>query len=392
MGHESRGIGMHAKSLLEHLPARSDVRYLLYAFDTSDPVQQLGITMQAPYTLVQTPAVKKSIDSPRDFLQLARIIWHRFAPLRPQPPDHFVQFDFMLGLPNFAPTSTALYAYDLIPLLFTDEYLPTPHQAFAEAHGLTNKLKKTLRALYYHLRYTLHYRNFSRADTVLSISENTARSLEDILHIPTEKIVYTPLAPVFAANIATRPTRIVSENVPFVFYIGATDSRKRVEDLVIAFATLRKTHPDVRLVLAGKEFAFVEKIPNATIRKAVLDSPDREAIITLGYVSDAEKMWLYRHAIAFVYPTLYEGFGLPILEAMQQRCIAISYDNSSIPEVAGDAALLVPTGNVKALSKAMEQILDETSLGDKLRDRGLEQSAQFTWQRHVTELFQALLS
>lgn len=387
IGHESRGIGMHAKALLEHLPLRDDVRYVMYAFDKNDPIKDLGITMSAPYTLVTTATVKMAIDSPKDALTIRKIIWHSFSPLRNQGIDVFLQFDFTLGLPKFKKTKTILVAYDLIPLIFRDEYLPTPRAVMSGVKGTTKKLKKALRSLYYSARFSLHYKNFRRADLIMSISKNTTESLVEILKISRKKIVDNPLAAVFSCNTEECPPSLSGLTDPFVLYIGATDSRKRVQDLVIALdAIYQEKLVPVSLVLAGKEFTDKDSIPNNEVLEAIKNSPQTNNIYAIGYVSDSEKLWLYRHALAFVFPTLYEGFGLPILEAMHEGCIAISYDNSSIPEVAGDGALLVKTGDTQGLTRAIIDVLEHTDALAKLREKALVQSSRFTWEHHITVL------
>lgn len=389
MGHESRGIGMHVKNLLENLPKSNDFHYSIYAFNTSDPIRALGIKMQAPYDLIQTPAVKKSIDSPQDFLQLAKIIWHRYMPLRSNPPMVFVQFDFMLGIPKLKQTTTVLFAYDLIPLLFKDEYLPTVRIATKQVHGILRKTKRTVRSLYYRWRYRIHYKNFHKADLVLSISESTRESLVSILGVDPAKIQTAPLAPSLGHEKARAPKQLPKEAAPFIFYIGGTDLRKRIVDLIKAFEIIKSKGSPLSLVLVGKEFAKVEKIPNEALKDAVVTSPHRASIYTLGYVTDSEKSWLYAHATAFVFPTAYEGFGLPVLEAMASGCPVITYDNSSIPEVSGDAALLVETGDYHALASAIESVDDKT-LRQHLIAAGKKQAPLYTWENHVTLLLRSV--
>lgn len=389
IGHESRGIGMHVRSMLENLDATGKYKYLFYAYDSSDPIQTLGINLPVDYTLVQTKTLKKSIDRPQDFVQLAKVIFHKFSPLRGGDIDVFVQFDFMLGLPSLKNIKrTVLVAYDLIPLIFREEYIPTPRQAFRATVGTPSRIKKVLRAMYYNERYRLHYKNFAKADLLLSISRNTTDSLVEILNIPKEKITTIPLAPVFNTVKAMRPQGYTSDS-PFIFYIGATDARKRVADLVKAFDQVRATH-SITLVLAGKEFAKRNKIPNEEIINALRSSPYQSNIVTIGYVSDAEKLWLYENAKAFVFPTAYEGFGLPIIEAMQHGCPVISYDNSSIPEVAGDATLLVPTGDVARLAKGVAKVLDSTVLRDRMVARGYTLSEEYTWDKYMKKFYAAL--
>jgi glycosyltransferase involved in cell wall biosynthesis len=391
MGHESRGIGMHVRSILEHLPADPNTTYAFYVFDESDPIKKLGIKLNVPYVLITTKTVKKSIDHPKDILHLSRIILHRFAPLQSSPPDVFIQFDLMLGLPNIQGTKTVLVAYDLIPLIYSHEYLPTPYQAFRLAPGKLQPFKKALRAAYYRGRYKLHYKNFHKADQILAISEHTAKSLESLLGVNPKKITTIPLAPVFNTTHASKPESMPDTVRPFLFYIGATDARKRIQDLVDAFNILRGRGYDLQLVLAGKELGKIRKIPNFNIRHAIQLSPYQDDIVTLGYVNDQQKLWLYRHALAFVFPTLHEGFGLPVLEAMENGCPVISYDNSSIPEVAGNVARLVPTRDITAIVAEATRIYEDQSLQDKLRELGPPQAQKYSWDAYINSLFKAIL-
>ncbi len=391
MGHESRGIGMHARSILENLDPKRDIKYIIYAFDAYDPIKKLGIQIPLEYELVQTKTLKKSISNPQDFFQLSQIIWHRYNKLQQKNIDVFVQFDFMLGLPKLAGTTTILMAYDLIPLLFKDDYLPSPLYAFTTTSGIVSKIKKTLRATYYRWRYHLHYQNFSRADTILSISTDTTKSLHTILSVQLEKIVTIPLAPVFNTTKAIRPKGLIVEKDKFIFYIGATDKRKRVIDLIDAFNILRKKGIDLELVLAGKEFDDPQKIPQADIVQALSNTPYQKYIHTLGYVDDGEKLWLYKNSLAFIFPTLYEGFGLPVLEAMQAGCPVISYNNSSIPEVAGDAALLVETGNKDEIIKSVEYLYNDHDARSNLIKKGFEREKLFSWSIYMNKFYEVVI-
>lgn len=381
---------MHARSILENLDNSREHQYIFYAYEKNNPIEALGIQVPVQYTLVQTKTLKKSIDRPRDFLHLAKIIFHNFHNLRGMRIDAFIQFDFMLGIPNLPNIKrTLLVAYDLIPLIFRDDYIPTPSYAFTHTRGIFRKAKKTLRAYYYQMRYTIHYRNFSKADYLLSISQNTTASIVEMLHIPENKISTIPLAPVFNTEIASKPRTIAGEKRPFIFYIGATDARKRVSDLIEAFDALRQTN-DVNLILAGKEFSKRKKIPSPSILKALDESPYAKNIYTIGYVSDAEKLWLYQHAEAFIFPTTYEGFGLPVVEAMQHGCPVISYNNSSIPEVAGDAAQLVKTGDILQLASEIKHILEDSDARDRMVKRGRTISKNYTWDNYIKAFYQVL--
>lgn len=387
VGHESRGIGMHIRSVLEHLPKDPEIDYIFYAYDKNNPIKKLAIDIPAPYTLVQTKTIKKSLDSPRDVLKLMQVIWHKYKPLRGMKIDTFLQFDFMFGLPRFPETKTVLIAYDLIPIIYKNDYLPSPLYSFVRSPGRLNKGKKAIRAAYYRWRYHLHYKNFQRADSVVSISQATKGSLVKLLHVPDQKVIVAPLAPVIRSQSPQKPSGLSSVS-QFIFYIGATDSRKRVQDLVEAFDGIRNKTDTISLVLAGKEFKTISKIPNLAIRRAIQESRHKEAIKVLGFVSDSEKLWLYQNATAFVFPTRYEGFGLPVIESLKLGCPTISYNNSSIPEVSQGAALLVDTDNVLGLQQAIEEILTNQRLRKQLRAKGQALAKLYTWDSHVATLMQ----
>lgn len=383
IGHESRGVGMHVRSIIEHLKPEDGIEYVFYVFDDYDPVQRLDLKLQVPYRLVKTPRVKKSIDRPQDFYQLSKIIWHKFTPLRAEHVDVFVQFDFMLGLPSIPRTKTVLIAYDVIPLIFSSEYLPTPRYALRNSRG-TAKLKKTLRATYYRFRYRLHYKNFQKANLLLSISEATSRDIVKYLKVDNTKIVTLPLAPVFNTTETRRPNLLPKTVKRFIFYIGATDSRKRVEDLVAAYNILRGRGETIALVLAGKEFTPQKPIPNESIRAAINSSAYQSDIFQIGYVDDAEKTWLYSHAASFVFPTIYEGFGLPVTEATLLGCPTVSYDNSSIPEVASNLTTLVPTSDYVGLARAIVDVLGKKRVPPANK-------ATYNWDDYVNRFIPAIL-
>lgn len=380
IGHQNRGIGMYIKSVLEHLPD-DGTHYLLYCFDKNDPVKSLKIDMKVKYTLVQTTTINTVLDSPKNILGIFKLIGHRFSALAPYEPDSFVQFDFMLGLPRWRNTKTIVIGYDLIPLIMKNEYMPSILYAWHHSHGKKAKLKGVLRSVYYRFRYKVHYRVFKRADTVLCISKAAADSFKEILGINEKKIATAPLAPVLASGDLSET---VSSKIkkPYVFYIGGTDSRKKIQDIVYAFNIARGRGQDLALVLAGNEFKELERVPDVKGRNAILNSPYKKDIHLVGFVTDEEKIGLYKSARAFVFTTTYEGFGLPVVEAMSASCPVIAYNNSSIPEAAGEAAILVKTGDYVSVANAIIS-LEDASARKKLITYGLTQSSSFNWQRYV---------
>lgn len=409
IGHQNRGIGMYIRSVLEHLPA-DDNHYLFYVFDQNDPITDLGIRPQIDYELVKTPTIKTALDSPKNILGLARLINHRFHPLKKFHPDVFVQFDFMLGSPHWRGTRKLVIGYDLIPLIMKNEYLPSlsfalkqmpkhhlknPREimrsvsfriknrsfSFGRSSSLKAKIRSAARSVYYRLRYRLHYKTFKRADKVISISEATSKDFTNILGIPKKRITTIPLAPVLPAG-DTDISLAKQVHTPYIFYIGGTDSRKRIQDIVSAFNIVRGRGANLKLVLAGNEFIEVKQIPNIEGRNAIINSPYKNDIRLAGFVTDAQKMGLYQHAHAFVFCTIYEGFGLPIIEAMSASCPVISYNNSSIPEAAGDAALLVDTGDYVAIANNILTLYDP-KVRDQSIKKGLLQAKKFNWATYT---------
>lgn len=168
---------------------------------------------------------------------------------------------------------------------------------------------------------------------------------------------------------------------PFILSVAGADPTKNVETLVEAFGRLplplREAHD---LVLVGD----FRRRPELRERAAVLGIEKQTKFP--GVVNDDRLIELYQQAALFVFPSRYEGFGLPVLEAMACGCPVISSNASSLPEVAGDAALLVDPMDVEGMAKKMEQVLSDQTLSDDLRKRGSVRAAEFTWDRTAREM------
>ncbi len=219
-----------------------------------------------------------------------------------------------------------------------------------------------------------------RASRVLAVSESTKRDIVELLGVPPEQIAVTPLA----ADRSFRPVTGEALEVflgeqgivrPFVLSVGTLEPRKNLPTLLRAFARIAAEMPH-DLVLAGPEGWMTDEIHETRRR---LDLGDR--LRFTGYV-DAEALpaW-YSAADLFVYPSLYEGFGLPPLEAMACGTPVITSDVSSLPEVVGDAGLTVPPTDEMALAEAMRRVLGDPAIGADLRKRGLERAKRFSWEQ-----------
>jgi glycosyltransferase involved in cell wall biosynthesis len=274
-----------------------------------------------------------------------------------------------------------IIGYDLIPYIMQNEYRPSLPFAWNHVQGKKAKIRAILRATYYRFRYWIHYKVFLRADKVVCISQATADSFHTLLGIPKSRLEVSHLAPVGSATgLDFGIAKTIDK--PYIFYIGGTDARKSISDIIHAYNIARGRGENIALVLAGNEFRGVESIPDIKGRNAIIDSPYRSDIHLVGFVTDEQKNGLYKNALAFIFTSRFEGFGLPIIEAMGASCPVISYNNSSIPEVAGDAAYLVKTGDIVDLAHGITELSDSEKRRDLVK-KGLAQSGKFTWKAHV---------
>ena len=223
-----------------------------------------------------------------------------------------------------------------------------------------------------------------RADAIIADSECSKRDIVRILRVPESRVRVVYLA----ADERFAPTRASNRDLPekFLLYLGGYDQRKNVRVIIEAFAQLPEFYrAGVRLALAGVKLGQDSEFfpdPRRIARKANL--PD-DAIQCIGWVDEADKPALYSHAHAFLFPSLYEGFGLPPLEAMASGAPVIASNASSLPEVIGDAGMLIAPRDVRAWADAMRAVLTDNARRDMMRVRGLQQSKKFSWQRAAEE-------
>ncbi|TMD40072.1 MAG: glycosyltransferase family 4 protein [Chloroflexi bacterium] len=219
-----------------------------------------------------------------------------------------------------------------------------------------------------------------RAAAVIAISEWTRRDLIHYYRLPPERVTTIHLAPssTFHAVEGLRPDRLPpGVREPFILAVGTLEPRKNLRRLVEAFAVLvRQNAFDGTLVLSGKPGFHA-----AELRSAVEACGLSGRVAFTGYVTDQVLNVLYNRAQALVYPSLYEGFGLPVMEAMACGCPVIASNATAIPEVAGDAALLVDPTSVASIAQAMRAVLQRPDLARDLRVRGIRQAAGYSWER-----------
>ena len=169
----------------------------------------------------------------------------------------------------------------------------------------------------------------------------------------------------------------------FILGLGTLEPRKNFVGLIRAFNQLQGDFPDLHLVIGGGKGWLYDDI-----FAAAAESQAREHIHLIGFVADADLPTLYSLARIFAYPSFYEGFGIPVLEAMACGTPVITADNSSLPEVAGQAATLVPATDINALTQAIRQLHTRQSLREAHIEGGLAQSAKFSWAAAAQKLRQ----
>lgn len=249
---------------------------------------------------------------------------------------------------------TVAMAYDFIPLIFPQQYL----------HGV--------RGVFWRARFADSVRRLRKATASIAISDCTRRDAVRLLGLARSKIDVVPLGVdhgVFHPHAST-DLASVTNGEPYLLYVGETDARKNVGALIGAFREL--SVDGLHLVLAGGSERSVERL------RARYPETGDASIHLLGPVDVKTLAGLYAGATAFVFPSLYEGFGLPVLEAMACGAPVICSPVSAMQEVAGDAALFADP-DPAALARAIERVASDATLRADLRGRGLERAASFTW-------------
>ncbi|HKQ52355.1 MAG TPA: glycosyltransferase family 1 protein [Pyrinomonadaceae bacterium] len=242
------------------------------------------------------------------------------------------------------------------------------------------------------LRLTVR-RTARTAAHVLVPSEHTRRDICETYKLAASRVTLTPLAAPahFAPVRDEREVRRVCERYgirgDYVLTVGSIQPRKNLARLVRAYAGLRRARPQAKLpqlVLVGKRaWLYGETL------RAIEESGISDLTVLTGYVSETDLPALYTGALSFVYPSYFEGFGLPPLEAMQCGAAVVAGNLTSLPEVVGDAGLLVDPFDESALMGAVARLIDDRDLRARLRSAGLERARQFTWRETAARTLDA---
>jgi glycosyltransferase involved in cell wall biosynthesis len=219
-------------------------------------------------------------------------------------------------------------------------------------------------------------------DALITDSLQSKSDIQKFLHVSCEKITVIPLsaakhfkglAPLEINQVLT----CYGITQPYILYVGSIEPRKNLLRLLAAFSLLCQWSPKFKLVIVGSPNLWKSSPAAQFAEQKGLN----DRVYFTGYVPDADLPALYNGADLFCFPSLYEGFGLPVLEAMACGTPVITSNTSSLPEIAGDAALLIDPYNIDAITAAMRRILEDSTLAQDLREKGLARARQFSWEK-----------
>ncbi len=226
----------------------------------------------------------------------------------------------------------------------------------------------------------------SQADRVIAISEFTKKDLAETYGVPEEKIIVA-YPGVDRSEFYPRPTSEVEAvrrkygiKKPYLLYLGTLEPRKNIPAILEAYAGLKEKR-DFGLVLAGKVGWLCEEVFEK-IRALGLENE----VITTGYVPPEDRPLLLSGAEVFLFPSFFEGFGMPVVEAQACGTPVITSNATSLPEAAGEAAILVDPKSVEELRQALEKVLSSPRLREELRKRGVENAKRFSWSSSASKI------
>lgn len=390
-GHKFRGIGEVTKQITDEIISKLSVslpsaHFVFFEYEGDDPKLMLNIPKSLAYEVIKQGNMKEGLAS-RTKKEKVRDNYRELygSPvIGSKTVDVFVQFDYAFGVPS--DTKTILVKHDLIPVIFRSQFFESPWVHFRHYAART-----TLRTMFHNYKYEqVLRRSLGAAWRIIAVSNNTKKDLIHHFKVNSKKVLVSHL------GVDVKPSKTTGHvdtgrlpTKPYLLFIGAGDARRRVDDLIAAYNNLKAKGEDIQLVLVGENFPNHNDIPNKQTREAVQHSSYGSDILTLGYVDDETKQQLYKGAIAFVYPTLYEGFGIPVLESMIFECPVITYANSSIPEVAGDYALMAKNwADIETFTK--ELLAMKADDRKELVIRAKEHAKSYTWKKSAKPYIQLI--
>ncbi len=323
----------------------------------------------------------------------------RIADLGPMP-DNFVVVPYTLSDESVKnelkfPFLLRENQVDLLHIPHRRVPLRVPCRYIVTVHDLAEFLTPAAPGFRHNVSFFLARRGLNGARRVIAVSRATRLDLTELFGIHPRKIevVHNAIDERFTVRSSHEEKKRELErygvNYPFVLYAGNVKPQKNLGRLIEAFAVLKgelREHPvyrDLKLILIGDELS-----KHADLRRAVIKTRIQQDARFLGFVPIDVLRVFYSSAEVFAFPSLYEGFGLPPLEAMAQGTPVVTSNVSSLPEVVGSAAVLVNPDNVFDIAKGIKRVLLDADTRELLRERGIEQVKRFSWDRSVARVLE----
>ena len=356
------GVGTYIRNVVRML-GRTDRQNDYLLIGPAEPLREIGDLppnfLNAPYSLPDTSA--------RNYFEFQGIL-RRFR-------CDVLHVPHLFSSPQYIPCKYVVTVHDLL-----DHFYPLPGKS------------ATRRSLqFYFTRRVLR-----RAERIFAVSNSTRNDIGRLFHIPLGKVevIYNAIDERFRRGHATEADRQFiagryQVNYPFILYAGRISPHKNVVRIIEAFSALKAELAkddkflDLKLIVIGDE---VSRHPD--LRRSVIKGGVQNDVRFLGFVPIDVLRIFYDVAKVFVFPSLYEGFGLPPLEAMAHGTPVVTANTSSLPEVVGNAAVLVNPENVFEIMRAIHRVLLDQSLRDRLKQRGYEQVQRFSWNTSVERILQ----
>lgn len=327
-----------------------------YVLNMAEQFKQVGSDHE--YVLI-APGDERDLSAPKRFL------WDQWTlPIKAQQAGVSILHQPAFSAPLMFPGKIVVTVHDLIAIFYGQDIPFWSRQYFARWMPFS----------------------YRRADAIITISEHTKKDVMRVLGIPEEKITVIYLAanseyrPLTDQHLIRSAKQKYQTGNRYLLHVGTINPRKNLEFLVKVFAEVVKKFPDYKLVITGKKGWYYEGLFKLVKAAGLVDR-----VVFTGYIEDGDKPALYNGATLFLFPSLYEGFGLPPLEAMQSGVPVISSNVSSMPEVVGQAGLLLDPKNIGLWVQSIIKVLDLAKLRQTMSAAGLKQAKNFSWAKTARE-------
>lgn len=404
--HRMRGIGYVAANFVKNIPKDTKDTFVLYgeknaplSIETVIGELDLG-HIKYEVHIIESMPLREDLPGKLKYFSKAKkrireLIYYSLGDAgfkSAKSLDAFLQLDQSKPLPRLR-FGAHLYfiAYDIIPYVLEADYLWSFRTA--QQHGLSRKaaLKCSIRRALYITKIRL---NSYRSTGIFTISKTTQLDFEKYVKTPHRKTIPLTLGLSVLSHKKSYhdgsvnryhetswgylPHQESLKDERFLLFVGGADHRRRLDDLVTAFNHLRASGLDIKLVLSGDSMQGPRNIATHSIQEALVNSAYADDIYYVGFSDDKTRDWLYENALVFVFPSVYEGFGLPVLEAMSYGTPVICYENNTVKEVASSIPFYAKDA-LDIKNNIINIIKSPSELLAKRTEEGVRQAAKYSW-------------